>query len=58
MTRYLWPLLVPLLALLVVACSGSGEANEGSAPSEANDAAATTGDRLDGLTFAVHETPG
>ena len=58
MTKYLWALLASLLALLLVACGGSGEATEGNAPSEANDAAATNRVRLDGLTFAVHETPG
>ena len=59
MTKYLWTLLASLLAFLFLACGGSGEANKGSAPSEANDAAATTNrDRLDGITVAVHETPG
>jgi hypothetical protein len=57
MIRYLGALLAALLALLLVACGGSGEANEGNAPSEASDAATTNRVRLDGLTFAVHETP-
>ncbi|MBT5774889.1 MAG: hypothetical protein HOH95_11000 [Dehalococcoidia bacterium] len=61
MTKYLTTLLASLLALLLLACGGSeaGETNEGRTLPPVTDAPATTeGDRLDGLTVAVHETPG
>lgn len=61
MTKYLGILLASLLALLLLACGGSeaGETNEGSTlPPATDDRATTEGDRLEGLTFDVHETPG
>lgn len=59
MTKYLSTLLVPLLALLLLACGGAGEANDGDGalPPTADDAA-TNRVTLDGLTFSVRETPG
>lgn len=59
MTKYLSTLLVPLVTLLLLACGGAGEANEGDgALPPAADNASTNRVNLGGLTFSVRETPG
>ena len=63
MPKYLWLLIAALLTpLLLVACGGSGEANDGDADDAALPAAvadsSTNRVTLDELTFDVRETPG